>query len=277
MFILARLPGVAAAKRDRSGGGSRTGPGGWDAEGVSEQQLSIRFDPQLWLFLPPRRRRAEARPAPWDGTSSLGHVVQSLGVPLTETGTLTVDGRPALPSQRPPAGATVDVPAVRRPQALPVSPPRFLLDVHLGSLARRLRLVGVSARYSNDADDPDLVDLANEEGRILLTQDHGLLKRRNLHLGAYVRGSRPDDQLADVLERFAPPLAPWTRCTACDGPLVPVDKAEIAQQLRPGTRRTYDTFARCSSCGRPYWHGAHTRHLEAVVDAAARVSARSTG
>ena len=32
-----------------------------------------------------------------DGTSSLGHVVQSLGVPLTEAGRLLVNGEPALP------------------------------------------------------------------------------------------------------------------------------------------------------------------------------------
>ena len=63
---------------------------------------------------------------------------------------------------------------------------------------------------------------------MLLTRDRGLLRRRALWLGAYVRGARPDDQFRDVLDRFRPPLAPWTRCPACDGPLSPVAKAAVA-------------------------------------------------
>jgi hypothetical protein len=53
-----------------------------------------------------------------DGTSSLGHVVQSLGVPLTEVGRLLVNGEPALPGQRPGGGDVVNVDPVRRPQHL---------------------------------------------------------------------------------------------------------------------------------------------------------------
>ena len=97
-----------------------------------------------------------------------------------------------------------------------------------------------------------------------------MLRRHRLWLGAYVRGARPDDQLRDVLERFAPALAPWTRCTACNGLLAPARKADVEALLQPGTRRTYQAFARCTACGKVYWHGAHSRRLEAIVAAAAR-------
>ena len=147
-----------------------------------------------------------------------------------------------------------------------------MLDVHLVTLARRLRLVGVDAAWANDHDDDTLIELANA-GRRMLTQDRGPLRRRRLWLGAYVRGARPDAQLADVLDRFAPPLAPWTRCTACNGPLAPVSKADIEQQLQAGTRRTYQTFARCAACGRVYWRGAHSKRLEPIVQSAIRVVA----
>ena len=144
-------------------------------------------------------------------------------------------------------------------------------DGHLGTLARRLRLAGVDTAYANDAGDDALIEQANADRRVLLTQDRGLLRRHRLWLGAYVRGTRPDDQFADVLSRFAPPLAPWTRCTACNGLLVPAAKADVAPQLEPGTRRTYDSFSRCGSCGRVYWRGAHGRRLQAKVDAATRI------
>lgn len=223
--------------------------------------------PELRLFL-----RQSHRPGPvlvaCDGVSSLGHVVQSLGVPLTEVGGLTVNGAPAEPGYRPADGDRVRVDAVRRPQQL--GEPRFVLDVHLGTLARRLRLLGVDSAYANDADDDALIGQANAGHRVLLTQDRGLLRRRALWAGGYVRGARPDEQLADVLDRFAPPLAPWTRCVACNGRLSPVSKADVDSLLRPGTRRTYQSFSRCADCGQVYWRGAHSDRLQAIIDSASQ-------
>jgi uncharacterized protein with PIN domain len=207
----------------------------------------------------------------------VGHIVESLGVPLPEVGALSVDGDRVEPAHQPAAGGELRVDAVPRPQPVPLeeglSTPRFLLDVHLGTLARRMRLLGLDTAYHNDMDDPALVVQANEEHRVLLTQDRGLLRRRALWFGAYVRGSRPDDQLRDVLERFAPDLEPWTRCTACNGVLATVDKQEVERELADGTRRSYDVYGRCTECGQVYWRGAHGDHLERIVQEAAQVVA----
>ena len=90
-------------------------------------------------------------------------------------------------------------------------------------------------------------------------------------MGAHVRGADPDDQLRDVLDRFAPPLSPWTRCTACNGMLTPIPKADIEPSLQPATKRTYHDFARCEACGRAYWRGAHSARLDAIVGSANRI------
>jgi uncharacterized protein with PIN domain len=224
----------------------------------------IRVAPALRLLLPARHRHGEITVGV-DGESTLGHLVESVGVPRTEVGALCQDGAVVPFGARARPGDVVDVLPVRRPQ--PVAEPRFLLDVHLGALARRLRLLGVDAAYDNDATDPDLVARAAADRRVLLTRDRGLLRRRALWAGAYVRGDATDDQLADVLDRFAPPLAPWTRCPACNGRLAPVPKHEVAHLLQPGTRRSYTDFSRCQACGRPYWRGAHARRLAAIVRA----------
>jgi uncharacterized protein len=224
---------------------------------------------ELRLFLR-HGRRDERLMVTCDGVSTLAHVVESLGVPRTEVGSLTVNGHQQSLGYLPRSGDIVQVDAVRRPQR--VESAGFLLDVHLGALTRRLRLIGVDAAYDNEAADDDLVTWANEERRVLLTQDRGLLCRRKLWAGAYVRGARPDDQLRDVLDRFAPPLAPWTRCTACNGQLRPVAKPTVESLLEPGTRRTYDEFAQCQSCGRVYWRGAHAARLQAIVDRAGSAS-----
>jgi uncharacterized protein len=227
----------------------------------------VRVAPELAFLLRPRDRAARERRLGYDPDATVAHLVQAAGVPLTEVGGVRVGGGPVPLSARTRPGAVLEVDPVPRPQ--PVPPGGFLLDVGLGTLARRLRLLGLDAAWSNDARDADLAARAAAEERVLLTQDRGLLMRRGVP-GALVRGSRPDDQLADVLDRFAPALAPLTRCTACGALLEPVAKAEVAERLPPGTRRTFDDFSRCPSCGRVYWQGAHARRIDALIRVAQR-------
>ncbi len=235
---------------------------------VNGPEIDIEFAPELGTFLAQARRRGRTEVVT-DGVSSLGHVVESLGVPLTEVGGLLVDGRPADVSHVPVAGESVQVKTVSRPQRVDGAPLRFLLDVHLGTLARRLRLLGVDTAYeSTDIGDPALATRSAAERRVMLSRDRGLLRRRELWAGAYVYSDRPDEQLRDVLTRFAPELRPWTRCTACNGLLKNARKDEVAGALESGTRRTYNVFAQCAACGQVYWRGAHHDRLERIVDAA---------
>ncbi|MFH9010403.1 Mut7-C RNAse domain-containing protein [Streptomyces sp. NPDC017943] len=231
-------------------------------------EIHVEFAPLLHVFVPRARRDGTVRAAT-DGVSSLGHVVESLGVPLTEVGVLLADGREVPVSHVPVAGESVEVRAVTRPQHVPGAPLRFLLDVHLGTLARRLRLLGVDTAYeSTDIGDPALAARSAAEQRVMLSRDRGLLRRRELWAGAFVYSTRPEEQLEDVLDRFRPDLRPWTRCTACNGLLRRATKEEVADQLEHGTQATYDVFARCGACGRAYWKGAHHEQLEAIVERA---------
>ena len=236
---------------------------------MDRPEIRLAFASELEMFVAAARRGGTSV-LRTDGSSTLGHLVESLGVPLTEVGELLVGGRPVAPGHLPADGDAVTVRAVRRPQPLP-GPPRFLLDVHLGTLARRLRLLGVDAAYENpDVGDAALASRSAAEHRVLLSRDRGLLRRRELWAGGYVYSHRPDEQLTDVLSRFAPPLAPWTRCTACNGTLRDADKAAVHDRLRNGTQATYDVFAQCADCGRVYWRGAHHARLTAIVARALR-------
>jgi uncharacterized protein with PIN domain len=220
--------------------------------------VGIDFAPELRLFLATGQRSGRST-ARVDGASTLGHLVESLGVPLTEVGALLADGRAVAVGYVPTGGEEIAVRGVVRPQRLPAAP-RFLLDVHLGTLARRLRLLGDAALAARSA----------AEQRVMLSRDRGLLRRRELWAGAYVYSHRPADQLRDVLSRFAPPLAPWTRCTSCNGSLRAADKAALRGRLQDGTERSYDVFAQCADCGQAYWRGAHHARLDAIVSEALR-------
>ncbi|MFJ3532397.1 Mut7-C RNAse domain-containing protein [Streptomyces sp. NPDC090132] len=233
-------------------------------------EIHLEVAPELRLFVAHHRRGARTA-VTTDGSSTLGHVIESLGVPLTEAGQLLVDGRPVPFSHIPVAGEAVDVHPVERPQQVPGAPLRFLLDVHLGTLARRLRLLGVDAAYEyEDIGDPALATRSARERRVLLSRDRGLLHRREIWAGAYVYSDRPEEQLRDVLGRFAPELDPWSRCTACNGRLAAADKDSVGTRLESGTQRSYDVFAQCTECERVYWRGAHHARLEAIVTEAVR-------
>jgi uncharacterized protein with PIN domain len=235
---------------------------------VNGPEIRVELAPELHLFVP-ETRRTGATAVTTDGLSSLGHVVESLGIPLTEVGALVIDGREVPPAHVPTAGESVSVRTVERPQKVPGAPLRFLLDVHLGTLARRLRLLGVDTAYeSTDIGDPALAARSAAEKRVMLSRDRGLLRRRELWAGAFVYSTRHEDQLRDVLDRFRPELRPWTRCTACNGMLKEASKEEVADQLKHGTHRSYDVFAQCQECGRAYWKGAHHEQLVAIVERA---------
>ena len=231
---------------------------------VPRGMVRLGIHPALRLFLPRRARECGEIDLPHDPTATVGHLVQSAGVPMTEVGDLVVAGVSVSYRSRLQEQDWLEV--VGRPLPQPLDGPAlFLLDVHLGALARRLRLLGVDTAYDTDADDEDLVGQAEREDRVLLTRDRGLLMRRALRRAAFVRGQDPDDQLAEVIERFQPPLRPWTLCLVCGGRLMPVSKAEVAHRLEPGTLRTQQKFSRCRSCDQVYWHGAHDARLQQVV------------
>lgn len=247
-------------------------------DGSSIPPVVVRVAEPLRFLLPLPHRRAGTRPLVFDPDATVGHLVQAAGIPLTEVGELRRDGVPVSPAARITPGAVVDVDPAPRPQSPP--PGGLLADVGLGTLARRLRLLGLDVGYSTDADDAELVDRARAEDRLVLTQDRGLLMRRAVWddgrpRGALVRGGGPEEHLADVLDRFAPPLRPLTRCTACGAALEAVAKEEVADLLEPGTRRSYEDFSRCPVCQRVYWRGAHAGRIDSLVAGASALNTRS--
>ena len=171
-----------------------------------------------------------------------------------------------------------DIGRLTRVRPRPLDAVRFVADVHLGKLARRLRLVGLDTAYRADADDAALADLACREGRILLTRDRGLLKRRLLAHGYFVRETHPRRQFVEVLRRFGPlDLRPFSRCLRCNGLLREVPKAEVDSALLPRTRQHYSRFEKCSGCGRIYWKGSHWERLTRTIAAAVGEAGRQDG
>jgi uncharacterized protein len=161
----------------------------------------------------------------------------------------------------------VDVSTLTLVRPLATATSRFVADVHLGKLARRLRLAGLDTVYSSHEDDAGLADTAAREHRVLLTRDQALLKRRTIAYGYFVRTTDPHDQFVEVLRRFGPlDLHPFSRCLRCNGLIREVPKSSVDAALLPRTRQHFDRFQVCEGCGRIYWKGSHWTRLKQALD-----------
>ncbi len=136
---------------------------------------------------------------------------------------------------------------------------RFILDVHLGKLARLLRMTGFDTLYRNDLDDPEIIRIAEDEDRIILTRDRGILKNKRVKHGHFVESTNPKEQLREVIDAFALKnnIHFLSRCIACNGTIEEVSKEEVQEELKPGTNQYFNEFFRCRDCGKIYWEGSH--------------------
>ncbi|MFQ5436902.1 MAG: Mut7-C RNAse domain-containing protein [Anaerolineae bacterium] len=246
--------------------------------GHGRSYATFRFYADLNDFLPPSRRQRPFPHPTYHGDQSVKHLIEAIGPPHTEVGLILVNGRAISFNYLVQAGdrisvyppfATIDVsPLCQLRPSLP-RPARFILDNHLGRLARTLRLLGFDALYLNDqADDAELAAIAAAEERILLTRDRGLLKRGNVAWGYCLRTRDSREQVTAVLHRFQlhDEIAPWRRCLRCNGLLQPVAKADVLHLLEPKTKLYFEEFRQCQSCGQVYWQGSHVERLRPFVE-----------
>jgi len=238
-------------------------------------RVDVRFYAELNDFLPSDRR---GRPITLDvaAGTTVKDLAESLGVPHTEIDVILVNGESVDFGRQVGEGDRVsvypvfealDVSPLLRLRPKPLREPRFVLDVHLGRLARTLRLLGFDSVWRNDATDDELAAISVDEKRILLTRDRGLLKRAKVTHGYLVRNTDRRRQIVEILRRFDlfGAIAPFGRCLACNGELEPVAKAEVQHRLPPRTRHDYNDFRTCPDCGRIYWRGSHYDRLATLI------------
>jgi uncharacterized protein with PIN domain len=140
----------------------------------------------------------------------------------------------------------------------------FVADVMLGRLARELRRVGLDVVYSNTADDADIVRTAEREGRVILTRDSGLCRRRTSARCVLVKSGDYREQFDQVMAAFdLRDLDEFSRCLECNTRLVPVDRSEVRDRLPSFVYETQQSFASCPTCARVYWQGTHVANMRA--------------
>lgn len=232
----------------------------------------FRFYEELNDFLPPAQRK---RPLTYRfrGSPGIKDPIEVFGVPHTEVDLILVNGESVGFDYRLqegdrvavyPAFESFDISPLVRLREHPLRKTAFVLDVNLGKLARRLRMLGFDALYSNRYQDAEIADIAAAEHRIVLTRDRRLLFARRITHGYWVRSVLVEEQVEEVLRRFDlhSQIRPLRRCLTCNGELQKVPKAEILKRLEPKTKLYYEEFYRCENCGRIYWKGSHVEDMQ---------------
>jgi uncharacterized protein len=238
---------------------------------------TFRFYEELNDFLAPERRRREFT-VPCARAATTKHMIEALGVPHTEVELILLNGASvgfdALLREGDrvavyPKFEAFDITSLLRVRQQPLRDTRFVADVHLGALARLLRMMGFDSLHDNGFADDEIARIAAAQSRIVLTRDRDLLKRRSITHGCYVRPLRPQQQLRQVFERLdlAHSARPFTLCPGCNAPLHVVAKALVEQRLPPRVCELYHRFGTCEVCGRVFWKGEHWRRVRALVDA----------
>ncbi len=237
----------------------------------------FRFYEELNDFLAPARRKQPFDYA-FNGTPSVKDAIEAIGVPHTEVDLVLIDGESVDFARRLRGGERVavypvferlDIASITRLRPTPLREPRFVLDVHLGKLARYLRLLGFDTLYRNDYHDAAIVELSIGQARIILTRDRGLLKHGAVTHGHWVRATAPALQLREIVSAFdlAGSSQPFTRCMSCNGVLREIAKEDVTDRVPPRVALHFDRFVQCGDCGRVYWPGSHYERLRRLIAA----------
>jgi uncharacterized protein with PIN domain len=237
---------------------------------------TFRFYEELNDFLAPERRRREFA-SPCARAATTKHMIEALGVPHTEVELILVNGesvgfdRLLRDGDRVavyPKFESLDITPLLRVRAHPLRVLRFVADAHLGGLAHLLRMAGFDTLYDNGFHDDAIVALAVGEGRVVLTRDRELLKRRELTHGCYVHALKPASQFREIFRRLdlVRSTQPFTLCLHCNAPLREVEKAAVVERLPPSVRLRYERFSTCDVCGRVFWEGSHWRRMRELLD-----------
>ena len=140
---------------------------------------------------------------------------------------------------------------------------RFIVDTNVGKLAKWLRIMGYDTLFINGIDDARLIDIALREGRVVLTKDTHIMRRRVVVRGQLkailIKDDGVKEQLSQVVEtlNLDSRIKAFSRCIECNQPLVTKEREEIRDLVPPYVFQTQNQYMQCPTCHRIYWRGTH--------------------
>jgi len=225
--------------------------------------VAFRFHFELNDFLPTAQREV-VFPYSFSGKPTVRDLIEAIGVPHSAVGLIEEDGQLVPPGYHVQEHDSIEV----FPNRDIPKPIQFIADMHMGKLAKWLRMLGFDTYYRRELHDPEIAERSANEHRIVVTRDLGLLKRNQVQLGYWVRSQNPEEQLVEVMKRYQLDvfMQPFTRCMTCNGLIEPVAKASVRDQLTDRIAQELDEFFQCQQCAQVYWKGSHYDRMVGLVE-----------
>lgn len=144
----------------------------------------------------------------------------------------------------------------------------FIVDCMLGKLAKWLKILGFDAVFFSKIEDSELLEMAKNEGRILLSRDNGLLEKSRGIRTLLIQSEDWNHQIEQVLDEFRlwQDIQPYSRCIECNTELKDLPKDRARNLVTPFVYEKVDEFAICPSCGRVFWKGTHHQDMEVKLE-----------
>lgn len=144
---------------------------------------------------------------------------------------------------------------------------RFCADVHLGKLARLLRMLGFDTIYKTNFSKDELLKIAGDQSRYVLSKSPYFLKSANITF-YQIKSSDSYQQLKEVIDHFhlKPSFNSFSRCLYCNAVLEKKEKAEVTTSLLPQTKKHFTEFWQCPTCKKIYWKGSHYERMMKEIE-----------
>jgi uncharacterized protein with PIN domain len=236
----------------------------------------FRFYEELNEHLPFSQRKKVIEQK-FTGKPAIKNIIESMGIPHSEIDLIIVNGQSVdfnyhLKGDENisvyPVFETLDISPLIRLRPKPLRKTKFIVDVNLGKLAQKLRLLGFDTLFRNDFKDDEIITIAAREKRIILTRDKGILTQNKVTHGYWLRNDNPKKQLSEVVGRLQlkNSFNPFVRCSVCNSELKEITYENVSSRLPGDTLQYYDKFWECSGCGKLYWKGSHYKHITKLID-----------
>ena len=144
---------------------------------------------------------------------------------------------------------------------------KFVVDCMLGKLAKWLKILGFDALFFSKIEDDELIAIARNQSRILLTKDTGLIQRAKNVETLFLESEEWQEQIRQVMEHFnlRERVDPHTRCIDCNVVLKNLPKKNAKNLVSAFVFEQADSFALCPNCGRIFWRGTHFKDMEVQI------------
>ena len=146
---------------------------------------------------------------------------------------------------------------------------KVLVDQMLGKLVKGLRMLGYDTIYYRGADPHQMIQLARQEGRVILTRNTKLIPKRPEDRIARVTQDTPFLQLRELIDKKIIRLDEedlFSRCLLCNSLLVEIPRSEAEGKVPDFTFYHQKQFFQCPQCNRIYWQGSHQENMEEKIE-----------